>query len=930
MVAKYLLAAAPIALIVAPAPAFAGEEVAYAAAPSWVVPADIDAAMKNRQELVLADRQVMLKDGVVQRYVDMAYDLRSSEILGRLGTLQFAWMPDKGDLIVHRLELRRGKEVIDLLAQGVKPEVIRRESELERRSIDGMLTAVVKVPGARVGDVLRFTVSTTLKDQALREEMQAIEGYMAEPAKVGFGRLRMSWPADSDVNFSSIGDAEVAELPVRNGIRTVEVMLPIAKQDEIPQDAPGRYRMAPMLAAGSFASWAEVAAVMAPHYATEGTIAPGSALAKEVARISGAARTPLERAALALQSVQDEINYLANGMNGGNYLPQSPADTWSLRYGDCKAKTLLLLAMLHDMGIEARPVLVNTDNGDAVSRWQPLPGAFDHVIVHARIDGKDYWLDGTGSGGRLANIDEVPDFAYALPLIAQDAQLVKLEQRWPASADRVMKLRYDYSRGVDLPGLVDFEVETRGQMASWMEARAAESDTRTQLSHAQNYFKDFIDAIFYEGTFTYDEVAGVGRLNARGIVFEPFQLERNTANLDIDTASTNWSFDPDRSRAAWRDIPYMPGGPMTTRYEVTYVLPEGDGVIEMRGEPDLAEQVVASTRLSREAQLAGRTLTVRDMASYVPIEVPAREIAAQKAAMRSLVSKDPEIRITDPRRSWELSDAEIRQRVSTLIPPVTTLVDLMKDEPQMPAFRAAFRMSMRDYEGALADVDRTLASAATAEGHLLRSNILSSMGRFGDAAEASAKAYDLDGSLDTASAHAMTLAYAGRHEEALAVLDDLDLSGDEASQVAMTFAEIAGSTARKDEAWQKLVAATEDRPSDKSLLNSQCWFMATWSYRLDEGAELCDKAVRVGDYDAPVLDSRAMLYHRLGRDEEALKDIDAVLRKQPGMAASLYLRGVILSKRGDRAAAARDIEHALRIEPAIAERYRAYGLVPAR
>ena len=60
MVAKYFLAAAPVALIVAPAPAFAGEEVAYAAAPSWVVPADIDAAMKNRQELVLADRQVML------------------------------------------------------------------------------------------------------------------------------------------------------------------------------------------------------------------------------------------------------------------------------------------------------------------------------------------------------------------------------------------------------------------------------------------------------------------------------------------------------------------------------------------------------------------------------------------------------------------------------------------------------------------------------------------------------------------------------------------------------------------------------------------------------------------------------------------------------------------------------------------------------
>lgn len=69
----------------------------------------------------------------------------------RNNSWQNAWLPDKGDLIVHRLELRRGKQVIDLLAQGVKPEVIRRESELEQRSLDGMLTALVKVPGAQVG-----------------------------------------------------------------------------------------------------------------------------------------------------------------------------------------------------------------------------------------------------------------------------------------------------------------------------------------------------------------------------------------------------------------------------------------------------------------------------------------------------------------------------------------------------------------------------------------------------------------------------------------------------------------------------------------------------------------------------------------------------------------------------------------------------------
>src|SRR3546814_8384966 len=127
----------------------------------------------------------------------------------------------------------------------------------------------------------------------------------------------------------------------------------------MPEDAPLRFRRAPGLEFSTFASWADLSRTIAPLYATAGTIRDSGALAAEVDRIAAATSDPKARADAALRLVQNEIRYLYRGMEKGNYVPQAPEATWSLRYGDCKAKTLLLLAMLDQLGIEARPALVS-------------------------------------------------------------------------------------------------------------------------------------------------------------------------------------------------------------------------------------------------------------------------------------------------------------------------------------------------------------------------------------------------------------------------------------------------------------------------------------------------------------------------------------------------------------------------------------------
>lgn len=58
-------------------------------------------------------------------------------------------------------------------------------------------------------------------------------------------------------------------------------------------------------------------------------------------------------------------------MAGGNYVPQMPAFTWEKRYGDCKAKALLLLAMLRALDIEAEPVLASVGAGGLWASGSP-------------------------------------------------------------------------------------------------------------------------------------------------------------------------------------------------------------------------------------------------------------------------------------------------------------------------------------------------------------------------------------------------------------------------------------------------------------------------------------------------------------------------------------------------------------------------------
>lgn len=915
--------------------AWAGDEPLYQPAPAWVSAAAIaDPAGQSESSpsVVIYDQQSRINDGQVWAYVDQATRVMSPQSLNEMGTVQLTWQPDSGDLIVHRAEILRGDERIDLIAKGQTFEILRREEQLEQLMVDGMLTATLTVEGLRVGDILRITHSTTDRDKTLKGNAQAAVGLIAAPTRAGFARARLSWPEGDKLNWRYHADGAAPQAVRRGGFETIEVVLPLAKPVELPADAPMRYRKLQMIEASSFADWQAVSRTMAPLYRAEGLIAAGSPLAAEVAKIAAKSTDPRERVALALRLVQDEVRYLYRGMDGGNYTPQTPADSWSRRYGDCKAKTLLLLALLHELGIEAEAVVVNSTGGDLVPTRLPSAGAFDHVIVRAMVDGKALWLDGTGSGTRLADIGDVPPFRNVLPLRAAGAALEAVPLQPPARPLVDMSIELDQRAGVAMPALFTVTAVARGPMAETFRAALIDADKARLDGIAQSMVNGvFGDALLSERTLTYDADSATTRIVATGVVSSPWKMREGRYRMELDRGVSQINFAPDRARPAWRDIPVMTAPvPFRIANRQRIRLPQGGAGFTLEGDRAFATPLAGAV-VQRSVAQADGVITAEDVVVATAREIPASELSAVRAQV-ALAKRRPleAVAPTEVKPRWKIVLDADKTTFAPMLAAYTKAIE-RDDEPDavLGYFnRASFNAGIYDYRGALLDLDRILAKQPSAPYHLWRAQLRRTLG---DAKGARADA-EASLALDPESLQGIGLLSAlrfeaGERDAAIAMLDErIDVGGKDKLAFQTAKAELLGEAGRVDEGKAIHEDVIRDNPGNPTALNARCWYRGTMKVDLDDALKDCTKAIELAERPAMMLDSRALIYLRMGRLDEALADIEAGLKQSPEMATSLFMRAVIRKQRGE--AAAEDLAAARLIDPQIDGRFGKWGIKP--
>jgi tetratricopeptide (TPR) repeat protein/transglutaminase-like putative cysteine protease len=921
----------------AAAPAEAGDVPLYQAAPAWVVAAPLPdgaaAAAADAPAMILYDVQQRMEDGRLWSYADSATRISSPEMLAQFSTLTLPWMPDKGDLIVHEVSILRDGKRIDLLGQGQKFTVLRREQSLEQRELTGILTATLALEGLQVGDVVRIRLTTTARDEALGGRVQTLAPLPAEPLRIGLARMLYSWPAASAPRWKVHAEG-VKAAPVRKGDYTeLSLTLPAPKQPEMPDDAPLRYRHPPLIEISTFADWADVSKVMAPLYATDGAIAPGSPLAAEVAAIVKAEASPLGRAQRALELVQDKVRYLMVGMDGGNYVPQKPARTWEVRYGDCKAKTLLLLAMLQAMDIEAEPVLAHTALGDFVAERLPSAAAFNHVLVRATIGGESLWLDGTGAGARLADIHDTPAFRHVLPIRAAGAGLMAVATHVNARPVVDLAIDSDESASPDLPTVFDATATVRGQPAAMLTLANAQLGEKEKRETIAQFFQSMLgEAQFSTATMTPDPAAGIVTLTAHGVATTRWTTEDRKRKRSLARAFEGLNFAPDRARPAWKAIPVAVPDPDGMRFRLRLRLPDGGRGYTMEGEPDLKARL-AGYDLTRTLRVAGDVLTLDERIDSTGGEIPAGQNAAERDRIATAKARAPRLVAPDsaPRR-WDLTDAD-RARSSQIKGVEAVFEKAIAADPEEASgyvSRANFRKGLGDRRGALADLGRAIAIEPTVDLHLERAAIAWELGDFAAAAADAEAARALDpSSTDATERVAWLKAERGDLAGALALIDErIALGGDTSQAYRAAKATLVGEFGDPAEAVKLFDALISDKPGSPSLLNGRCWAKGTRSVMLDTALKDCTESIELSSSTVAALDSRAMVWYRMGRYEEALRDLDAALAQAPGEAQSRFLRAIVLERLHRDADAARELQVARRISPAVDKTYARYGIKP--
>lgn len=912
---RRIVAGFGLALVLACGGARADDAVRRGPQPAWVQPAERAApatadASAEGVRFLLFDQQVRAEGEGEATYVRLRTQAQSPQALAVMGSVALTWNPASQSVTVHHVSILREGQTIDAL-DGQTFETLRREQNLEQAILDGRMTAVLQLSGLRVGDILDVAYTTTARDPVTGGHFEQTVD-LNPPAAVDRVRYRASWPASLPVRVRAADDWTPLRVRRVGDQSVVEI-----EQDGIhplwaPDDAPARFHAVRRIELTDYRDWADIAVALKPLYDTARALAPTSPLHAEIERIRALSDDDAVRAAAALRLVQDQVRYVALVMGEGALTPAGADETWNRRFGDCKAKTALLLALLDGLGIAAEPAAVSMLFGDGMDRTLPRVAAFDHVLVRAEIDGRVYWLDGARTGDRTLEGVRVPPHHWALPLTGPEAGLEALTAEPLTQPEVEVHFDLDASAGLYVPATVAGRMILRGDGAALLSAQLTliASAQRDQVLRAV-WADRLEDATIAEAASAYDVEANTLTLTMRGTQGLEWRSQGLIPPGVLYPALTTRQ----RPDGPFRDAPYAVPHPTYAFSRTTLRLPEGGrGFRVSGGETDLAE---LGHHILRTVRLDGDTVTV-DLA----VRSLADEITAAEAdAVRPIAAARP----YDPPRVFApvgyRPSADDRTAIEASRPSTATgwlarafalsragdwaaaeaaadeAVLLEPDNASALANRGVYRLWTGDRDGAAADLERAV-DIDPAERIAMNGHALLAMARR-DYAEA---VVELSRALRQAPGDDFALrtraqAYAGlnQYDRALRDIDTLIAANPDDTRLALIRIALLDEAGRAAEANAEMEALAEAAPSNPTVLLN----LVALKLRHDDPQAAFDIADRLltqdpapGEIDPAVIHRSALARRaeaglELGRLDSAKADIDALRALAPDDAMML-------------------------------------------
>lgn len=541
--------------------------------PAWVVPARedagaaVDAAPMHYR--VIDEQHRLSPQGGIDEYHHVVRVVNDTSALALAGQIEIEFDPSFQTLAMHRLDIvRKGQHLSRLDAGRIR--VLQREKQLERQMIDGRKTLTVVLDDLRAGDEIDFAYTRRGANPVFGGRPVGSAWMVSGAGPVALYQLRLLWPARSELQVDLVG-TPVPEPAVKGEWRET-----VLRRSAVPKPA-GDARTLPsaylphVVGYSAFNGWDDVVRWGRGLFGDAG----GPRVQQEAARIMAAHADAAARVLAALALVQQDVRYFGTEMGASSHRPSPPDVVLQQRYGDCKDKVQLLVALLGRMGIDATPVLVSTSLRADVQRLRPTPLAFDHVIARVRLGGDTWFIDATRAhqAGPLA-ARQAMLYGRGLVLAEGERTLADLprpyEQEWMRVHDT---LRVQAWR--DAP-VLESRITYRAELAEgYRNAVAAQGLAELAKDFAEPYLRLYHNArslgpVTMETAADDDAVTFVQRYELPD--YWQFQQERTLAG-----AILHWS--PGEmlagQRGPARTLPMGVFYPGVYRHTVSLELPEG-------------------------------------------------------------------------------------------------------------------------------------------------------------------------------------------------------------------------------------------------------------------------------------------------------------------------------------------------------------------
>lgn len=359
----------------------------------------------------------------------VSYRIEQERALASAGQVAIGLQPLYQRVQLHALEVWRDGVREDRLVHS-RVEVLRREADLEAGLLDGRHTLSVTIPDLRVGDRVEYRFSVVGFNPVFGKGYY--DSYTASYSDpLPERRVRFLYPRGMNPQWRVTRPGFRIQDTDQGTHRLLEVSasnLPaIQEEDAIPSshDPYGTIQFS------TAADWRDVVRWASPLYPrgfTDRVLAESMVRKLEL--------DPADEAGSLSRSiafVQGDVRYTGLDMGQNSHAPNPPELTAARRFGDCKDKASLLVALLREAGIEAEPVLVHTGLAETVQDQLPSPLAFNHVVVRAVLEGRSVWIDPTRNRerGPLGDREPLP-FGYGLPVHHSDGLLVGIPRKMPS------------------------------------------------------------------------------------------------------------------------------------------------------------------------------------------------------------------------------------------------------------------------------------------------------------------------------------------------------------------------------------------------------------------------------------------------------------------------------------------------------------------